>query len=176
MKYLISPALITISVYFCDKYIEKRLRNLWFYPFCFFLFMFMMWACSGNAGEYKPMLEQLETMAYRLTPEQRIECYQLIQEHFYQASICSEEAEKACGGIPVKAYEIAARASTRAITAGILTRNITITAISAAEAMLEAFLSQFSDAWDAISSNLHCAEYNVQMAKFYQEVLNQDGK
>jgi hypothetical protein len=119
--------------------------------------------------------EQANVYECRLTLKQRDYYWKLIHEHYYQGWSCSYEAESGCTNIPNRVYKVASKSAIAAITAGIISRNISSTAIATVTAALQESLEQFGSVWERISCNLHCAAYNVEMAEFYQDVLAADG-
>ena len=171
---LFEAAAPTLAVMMYEIFIRKNRNNPLLY-LGIFLCLSICFCLLNHIYPNSLSASQHEEIECKLTQQQRDHYWKLIHEHYYSAWSCSYDAESCCTNIKNAALRAAAKASTSAITVGIVSRNITATAIATATAALQELLEQLGWVWEDISSNLHCAQYNVEMAEFYQDILFNDG-
>ena len=171
MIYLFQAAFPTLGMMIYEIFYKKERKNPLIYICIFFAL------AAANYGFDMCLHAQENTVhAYKLTPQQRQYYKHLIKQHYDSAYDCSSEANSWCDIIPHAVYRAAAKAATAGLSVAIISRNITSAAITAVITALQELLERFGETWDCISSNLHCAKYNIEMIEFYQNVLNGEEK
>lgn len=180
MIYLYQAAIPTLGVMLYEIFWRKQKRNPLVYIGIFCSICLFSYLLDSYLDAQEPSIHEcVLTYDCTLTQEQRDYYFWKIHTHYMESATLSRNSERWLCLLKDKLSENEyhlSNATIVAISTAAFTKDLTTTAVAAAIALLQGLLHDFKHVWEEIKNCLRRVEYHVEMAEFYQNILDRDGE